>query len=220
MVNSIKDKRYWLKLILPVVWYILFIIFADSFERNVRIYAGLVFYLGFAVYFSALSDWHFSDWGKELKKGKFFWLPVLFTVLGMVAMFGFGSGIAVLFPNADSGMSVYSVNNWATLIAFAITTIILPPIAEEVFYRKAIIAFDSKIIIFISAIVSIILFAGAHSLVLLGFIQACLWAIPFSIVYIKTRNVYIGMTAHFICNFIFNGMTVIFTAIALLNQTV
>jgi membrane protease YdiL (CAAX protease family) len=193
----------------------LFLIIADSFDRNLRVYAGLVFFLGLAVYFFVQSDWRFSEWKNELKQGKKFWLPVLFTALGMGAMFGLSTSIAMLFPNTDSGMSVYSVNNWSTLIAFAFTTIILPPIAEEVFYRKSIIAFNSKTVTIISSIVSVFLFAGVHSLLPFGFLQACLWGVPFTIAYVKTKNVYVCMTAHFFCNFVVNGMTVINVAIHL-----
>jgi len=37
------------------------------------------------------------------------------------------------------GMAVLGVNSWPTLFAFAVVTILLPPISEEAFYRKAII---------------------------------------------------------------------------------
>jgi membrane protease YdiL (CAAX protease family) len=49
----------------------------------------------------------------------------------------------------------------------------------------------------------------------LGFLQACLWAIPLSVSYVKTKNVYIPMTAHFLCNLVMNGMGVIVSALRL-----
>jgi membrane protease YdiL (CAAX protease family) len=139
----------------------------------------------------------------------------MFTILGMAVMFGISFVITILFKNMNYGMAVLGVNNWATLFAFAVVTILLPPISEEAFYRKAIISFDSKIVLLISTIVSVLLYASEHSLLPIGLLQASLWAIPLSIAYIKTKDIYICMTAHFICNLIINGMTVVGSAIKL-----
>jgi len=216
MDNSIKSRQYWLKLPPAILWHIAYLFLCNTFDKYTRVYCDLVFYAGLALYFFLLRDWRFSIWKKELKRGKIFWIPVLFTILGMAVMFGVGIGINILFPNANDGMAVLGVNNWVSLIAFAFVTIILPPISEEVFYRKAIIAFDSKFVLSISVIVSIMLFASEHSLMPFGFLQACLWGIPFSIAYVKTKNIYVCMTAHFLCNLVVNGITVIITAINLL----
>jgi membrane protease YdiL (CAAX protease family) len=215
MTNSIKDKSYWLKLIPAIVWHTLYLVFCNSFDKYTRVYFDFIFYLGIACYFYLFRDWRFSEWNKAIKKGRSFWLPVMFTILGMAVMFGIGFGITILFKNMNHGMAVLGVNNWATLFAFAVVTILLPPISEEAFYRKAIISFDSKIVLLISTIVSILLYASEHSLMPVGLLQASLWAIPLSIAYIKTKDIYVCMTAHFICNLIINGMTVVVSAIRL-----
>jgi membrane protease YdiL (CAAX protease family) len=44
-----------------------------------------------------------------------------------------------------------------------------------------------------------------------------IWAVPLSIAYIKTKNIYVVMTAHFIGNLLGNGVDVIFTAIQLIK---
>ncbi|MCL2109344.1 MAG: CPBP family intramembrane metalloprotease [Oscillospiraceae bacterium] len=212
MNNSIKSKNYWIKLLPVIILHILYLIFCNSFDKFTRVYFDLVFYLLIAIYFFVLRDWRFSEWGSALKTGKAFWLPVLFTVLGLAAAFAAGFGVALLFPGANDGMGVFGINSWPTLIAFALVTILLPPIAEEAFYRKAVTAFDTKTILVASTIISIFLFASEHSLMPLGFVQACLWAVPFNLAYIKTKNIYVCMTAHFLCNFIVNGMTVITSA--------
>ena len=133
----------------------------------------------------------------------------------MAAMFGIGSAIAMLFPNAEDGMGVLGVNNVPTLMAFAVVTIFLPPVAEESFYRRAITAFDTRAILLATTIISILLYASEHSLMPLGLLQACLWAIPLSVAYIKTKNIYVGMTAHFLCNLAINGMAVVAAAMKL-----
>jgi len=139
----------------------------------------------------------------------------MFTILGMALMFGIGVGITILFKNMNDGMAVLGVNSWATLFAFSVVTIFLPPISEEIFYRKAIISFDSKIVLLISTVISILLYASEHSLMPVGLLQASLWAISLSIAYIKTKDIYICMTAHFLCNLVINGMTVVGSAIKL-----
>ena len=215
MNNSVKNRHYWLKLLPVIIWHFTYLIICNMFDKYTRVYCDLLFYAGIACYFFLLRDWSFLLWCKELKKGKVFWLPVFLTILGMALMFGISIGIKYLFPNINDGMAVLGVNSWATLIAFAFVTVLLPPISEEIFYRKAIIAFDSKLIILFSVIVSILLYASEHSLMPIGFFQACLWGIPFCISYIKTKNIYVCMTAHFFCNLVINGMTVIITAIKL-----
>lgn len=215
MENSVKKKRYWGKLLPAVVWHVLYLVFCNSFGRYTRVYFDLVFYLGIAVYFFLWGDWRFSEWNKAMKRGRRFWLPTLFTALGMAAAFGVGVAATALFRNADDGTAVFGVNNWGSLTAFALVTIFLPPIAEEVFYRKAVTAFDSKAVLLISVLVSISLYASEHSLMPLGFLQACLWAVPFNVAYLKTKNIYVCMTAHFLCNLVVNGAAVIGSALAL-----
>lgn len=42
------------------------------------------------------------------------------------------------------------------------------------------------------------------------------WALLLSLSYIKTKNIYVPMTAHFIGNLLGNGMDVIMTIISML----
>jgi membrane protease YdiL (CAAX protease family) len=212
MHNSIRTKQYWIKLLPVIVWLVLDLVFSSSFDKDARVYFSLIYFLGIAIYLFLWREWRFSEWRIALNMGKAFWIPVLLTAFGMALMFGVGIGITMLFPNINDGIGVYAINNWRALIAFAFVTIFLPPIAEEAFFRKAIIAFDSKVILVTSVIISIFLYASEHSLRPLGFFQACLWAVPLSIAYVKTKNVYVSMTAHFICNFVMNGIGVIVIA--------
>lgn len=209
MESSIKTKAYWVKILPVLVWHALYLIFCGSFSKYTRVYFDLAFYLGILLYFSMWKTWNFSLWRKALGSGKRFWQAASLTALGMALMFCVGMGITMIFPKADSGLGSFYVTNWPSLIAFALVTVFLPPIAEELFYRKAIPAYDNKLILIATTSISVFLYASEHSLVPLGFLQACLWAIPLSIAYLKTKNVYVCMTAHFICNFAFNGFTVL-----------
>ncbi|NFM80162.1 CPBP family intramembrane metalloprotease [Clostridium botulinum] len=159
---------------------------------------------------------------KELKanvaKGKKFWVPVALTILGLILAYVVSYLPKMLFPNLNDGMIGLKRDNWIKLILFAISTIIFPSLAEELFYRKALINFQSKTILFVSTIIGLFLFALEHSLSWYGILMAMIWGIPFSISYIKTKNIYIPMMAHFIVDLLGNGSSVIITAIYFLNR--
>jgi len=217
MERSVRDQKYWIKILPMLVWQAAYLVLCNSFGKYTRVYCDLVFYLGIAVYFTVWREWSLSEWRNAAKKGRAFWIPVVLTVLGMAAMYGAGTLLSMLFPNANDDMGVLGVNTWLTLVAFALTTILLPPLAEELFYRQAVISFDSTTVLTVTTILSVLLYASEHSLSPLGFTQACLWAIPLSIAYITTKNVYICMTAHLACNLVFNGLTVVMTTLTMMN---
>ena len=148
----------------------------------------------------------------NLVAGKKFWLPVALTILCLILAFAISYLPEIFFPNLNEGMIGLKRDTWLTLVLFSISTIIFPPLAE-LFYRKAIINFQSKKILFITTIISLILYALEYSLSWYGILMTMIWAISFSISYIKTKNIYIPMTAYFIVNLIGNGSSVIITAI-------
>ena len=99
---------------------------------------------------------------------------------------------------------------------FAVSTILLPAITEETFYRKSIISFKSKGILLITTVLGMLLYALEHSLTIWGIFLTMIWALPLSVSYINTKNIYVPMTAHFIGNLLGNGMTVIMTIISMI----
>lgn len=210
-------KLYIKKLIFPVLWEVLFIATCFIYSEKYYIYTNFFFYLGIIVYFCVIGDFKIKDLKENLKKGKKFWGPVLMTTVAMMGALAISSLVAGLFPETNDGMIGLARDNWFQLLIFTISTIIFPPLAEELFFRKAFIRFDSKVILVISALLGMVLYALEHSLAWLGIIQTIIVAVPLTISYIKTKNVYIPMVAHFFVNLIGNGTTVIFTAIKLMN---
>jgi uncharacterized protein len=216
-LNILEEIKIQIKyLIIPIIWQLIYLIFSGSFDSVHRIYCDLIFYLGISVYFISIGFINLKNLWLEWKKGKEFWFPVLYTLMGTIIAFGIGSLISVLLPNINDGMGVFKVVNLPTLLAFAVTTIVLPPIAEEAFYRKGIINFNNSISLLLTTVIGTLLYASEHSLKTLGLLIATIWAMPFTISYIKTKNIYLPMTAHFICNLIFNGATVVLMVIKLL----
>lgn len=52
-------------------------------------------------------------------------------------------------------------------------------------------------------------YALEHALATWGIFLCMIWALPLSISYIKTKNIYVMMTAHFICNIVVNGVAIV-----------
>ncbi|MFA9378378.1 MAG: lysostaphin resistance A-like protein [Lachnotalea sp.] len=108
------------------------------------------------------------------------------------------------------------IDGWVGVIIFACSTIIMPPLAEELFFRKNIIYDSSKTIFIITSIMSIFLYSVEHSFTWLGILETVFIAIPFTLSYIKTKDIYIVITAHFIINLIGNLPSVIISIVNLL----
>ena len=103
------------------------------------------------------------------------------------------------------------------MIPIAASTIILPPIVEEVFYRKNLTSFKNGEILILTTLFSMFAYALEHTFTIWGIFLCMIWALPLSISYIKTKNIYVTMTAHFICNFVVNGIAVVEICDYLLN---
>lgn len=173
------------------------------------LYINFFFYLGIAVYFIICKDFSIQEMKGNICAGKKFWKSVILTVAALALSFAITSIIKILLPNIDDGMGLLKVHNGFELLIFAMSTIILPPLAEELFYRKSLISFEYKKQMPILIIVSGLLFALEHSIAPFGILVALIWSIPLMVSYIKTKNVYVVIAAHFICNFVMNGLDVI-----------
>ena len=178
------------------------------------IYSNLLFYLLLFADFYVKREFSFRKWVKNLKGGKTFWKQVIVTTVFFLIVFGLTTALESFFPNLDTGMIMLKRDTPARLIAFAISTMFLPAITEESFYRKSIISFRSKPALVLSAVFGMLLYAAEHSLKPWGIFLTAIWALPLTISYIRTKNVYVPMTAHFIVNVFGNGVTVIMTIVA------
>ena len=132
--------------------------------------------------------------------------------------FGFTGVLEGMFPNVDTGMIGLRRSNWLELVLFAASTVFLPPVVEELFYRQSLISFKNKGWMIATALFSTFLFALEHALKPFGILITAIWALPLVVAYIKTKNIYVPMTAHFIANAIGNGSTVIIMAIKLMEK--
>lgn len=210
-------KRYIQKNIFPVIIELIFIISCFVVSDDYHIYTNFLFYLVLAVYFILQKAFSFSEWKKNILGGRKFWIPVIITAAGFMTAFAVTILLEGAFPGLDDGMIGLKRNTWFKLLIFALSTIILPPVVEELFYRQSVIAFSNTKIMILTTLTGMFLYAIEHALSPWGILLVMIWALPLSIAYIKTKNVYISMTAHFIVNLLGNGTDVIFTAAALLK---
>lgn len=201
-------SKYLKQNIVPLCLEFIFIISLIIFPKYI-LYTNFFFYLAIAVYFIIIKDFSIKALVENICSGKRFWRNVFFTAAALTISFVITSIIVMLLPTANDGMRLLKIRNLFELLIFTLSTIILPPLAEELFYRKSLIQFEPKKQIPILIIISSLLFALEHSLAPLGILIAILWSIPLTVSYIKTKNVYVVIVAHFISNFILNGLDVI-----------
>lgn len=210
-------KKYIKANIFPIIVEVIFIISCFIVPREYYIYTNFFFYLILAVYFWCRKDFSIKEWLHNLKSGKMFWKQVVLTAMGFISAFAITMVLESIFSDLNTGMIGLKRNSWITLIIFAISTILLPSIVEETFFRKNMISFENKGVLIITTILSMLMYALEHSLAVWGIFLTMIWALPLSISYIKTKNVYVPMTAHFIGNLLGNGIDVVFTIIAMIS---
>ncbi len=203
-------KKYITSNMLLFVVQILFIISAVFLEDKYILWTNFLFYSTILAILVYLKEVSFSNWKKSLAKGKKFWISVLLTIVALTAAFTLTSTLEQLFPQFDSTMINLKRSNLLEVIVFGISTMILAPITEEAFFRKRLIDFRNNKWLICTTILSVFLYGVEHSLTLWGIFLASVWGLTFSISYIKTKDVYVPMTAHLILNLIGNGFTVFY----------
>lgn len=199
--------------LIPLIIEILFIISYYIFSKDDFVYVNAFFYVLLFVYFLISKELNLKEWFLSFRSGKKYWIQVLLTFLGFMLAFILTTILEGIFPGLETGTINLRRDTWLTLGVFAISTILFPAITEETFYRKKLILFDSKKTVIITTILSMFLYACEHSLAPWGIFLTMIWALPLSLSYIKTRNIYVVMTAHFLGNLLGNGVDVILTLI-------
>ena len=211
-----KDK-YIKSNILPITLEVLFILCCLLLPQGYYIYINFLFYTLLAIYFYRSKDFSIKEWLNSVKSGKIFWKQVMLMILFFAFAFIFTNILENLFSHFNTGMIFLKADNWLKFILFTASTIIFPPIVEEIFYRKNLISLKNRKTLILTTLFSMFLYALEHTLTIWGIFLCMIWALPLSVSYIKTKNVYVPMTAHFICNVIVNGIEVVEICVFLIN---
>lgn len=209
-------SEYIEKNVIPIAIEVVFIISCFIVPKEYFIYTNFLFYLSLLIYFCIKKEISLKEWLNSLKGGKKFWKQVIITALLFILAFVITTILENIFSDLDTGTIALRRDNWIKLIIFAISTILLPAVTEETFYRKNIISFTNKKVLIITTIFGMFLYSFEHSLTIWGIFLTMIWALPLSISYVKTKNIYVPMTAHLIGNLLGNGIDVIMTIISMI----
>ena len=215
-MHSDNEKKSY-RLILPLIWEAVFLICTlavvlrdDRRHFGLTLYFMFVFYLGIVVYY-----WKEVSIGKFVKSFmnfKAFILPVLITSAGMALARALSRFAAFnLFMDQQKIMMPLAYSSSIPgMICLTLTLIILQPLAEELFYRKALIQLSDNKLLFVTIIASFVLEAVTRSYTPLGILEAVLISIPLVISYITTKNIYVPLFVHFIFNITVNMPDLVF----------
>ncbi len=160
-------------------------------------------------YIIATKSVSMHQWCRALAGGWHFWRQVVITLVCAAGAFGATSVLEQAFPHLATGAITMPVKTAGELLLFALSTIVLPAIVEETIFRKQMICLASRTAIICTTLLSAMLFAAEHFVAPWGVLLGVVWALPFSLAYSMTRNVYVPMTAHAIASILINGPTVV-----------
>ncbi len=208
------------RLYIPLAWELLFIISTIIMPKQ-AFHLFFVFYLGLLIYFYFVhKQFSFRKFGRNLGRLKTFWLPVALTFVGLLLTNDIKNKVLQpLFSTvADGTVSIITRNDILPTFFYAIMMIIMKPVAEELFYRKAIITFGNKKRVFVLAVVSLLLCAVSRAHGLLGIAEWALMAIPVTVAYIVTRNIYVSVMAHVAFEFYDNIYSIVYAIGRIMNR--
>ncbi len=188
MKSLIKEYAF------PIIWEALFIVLVIL--RPVKtLYLFFVFYLVLLVYYR--ESFSFKEYKRNLKNIKGFWIPVVITAVAAFATYWIKTNLIQTRIFVPDGTYVITwENSYIGEALYAITIIFLGPIASELYYRQAVMKFDGPVATVVSFLIGIVLCAFGNAYLPLGLAEAVLLALPYAVVYLITKNLYVATTVH------------------------
>ena len=208
------------RLYIPLAWELLFIISTIIMPKQ-AFHLFFVFYLGLLIYFYFVhKQFSFRKFARNLTRIKRFWLPVLITFIGLMLCNDINHKLIQPYFSTvrDGTVNIITKNDLLPTFFYALMMIVMKPVAEELFFRKAIISFGSKKRVFVLTIVSLILCAVSRAHGFLGIAEWMIMAIPVTIAYVATRNIYISVMAHVAFEFYDNIYSIVYAVGRILNR--
>ena len=188
--------------ILPVCAEIAFIIYCILYPHQ-TLAAYTVLYLVLVIYyFRHISPKRMST---RLQKEHQLWIPLLVALAGAAAIQVFAQKMFTA-NYTDGRIAVWTNGSLFHILLFAVVSFLLRPVAEEHFFRRGLISFDSKKTMILTTIVSLLLNALIYtdfaayptSLIFFGILKSVLIALPFTLVYLKTRSTSVSIAVHIV----------------------
>ena len=104
-----------------------------------------------------------------------------------------------MFVGQNSGIiQIWQKENYIGVVFYAITMIIILPLAENLFICKGLLSGKNKIALFVLAIAGLFVRGLFYAHGFYGILSYAVVAIPIVLVYLKTKNMYITLTAQII----------------------
>ena len=208
------------RLYIPFAWELLFVISTIILPKQ-AFHLFFVFYAGLLLYYYYIhKQFSFRKFARNLTRIKRFWIPVAITFAGMLVANLIKNKLII--PNftmvRDGTVSIITRNDIFPTMMYALMMIIMKPVAEELFFRKAIISFGSKKRVFVLTVVSLLLCAVTRAHGLLGIAEWMIMAIPVTIAYVATRNIYISVMAHVAFEFYDNIYSIVYAIGRIMNR--
>lgn len=215
MKESVLKRLY-----IPIAWELLFVISTILMPKQ-AFHLFFVFYAGLLIYYYYFhKQFSFRKFARNLSRVKRFWIPVVITFLGLLLANIIKNKILQPYFSTvkDGTISIITKNDIFPTIMYALMMIVMKPVAEELFFRKAIISFGSKKRVFALAIVSLLLCAVSRAHGVLGIAEWILMAIPVTAAYVITRNIYISVMAHVAFEFYDNIYSIVYAIGRIMNR--
>ncbi len=208
------------RIYIPMAWELAFVIATIIWPKQAfHLFFG--FYSGLLIYFYFIyKQFSFRKLHKNFGKITGFWLPVAATFIGLVIAGKLRMMLSSQFAYKldENAVSIIVHNDIVPTFFYALMMIIIKPVAEELFFRKALIRFDSKKQTICFTILSLVLCALTRAHGPLGILEWAIMALPVTVAYIATRNIYISVMAHVIFEFYDNIYEVAYTVGRILNR--
>ena len=208
------------RLYVPLAWEALFVVSTIIIPKQ-SFHLFFVFYLGLLIYYYYFhKQFSFRKFARNLTRITRFWVPVAITFVGLLLANCIKNKLILpnLYTLKDGTISIITRNDIVPTIFYAIMMIIMKPVAEELFFRKAIISFGSRKRVLLLSVASMILCAVSRAHGLVGIAEWMLMAIPVTIAYVVTRNIYISVMAHVAFEFYDNIYSIVYAIGRILNR--
>lgn len=200
-----EARAYVSKNVFPILALIVYIALA-LYSSLPMLYVNFFFFAVLIAYFAYRGEYSLNTLF-NVKSGAF-WKNVGISLLFIVATFLLMTGVQSLFPQLELGEIKIPAHTPFEIVLFAVQTIIFPPLAEEMFYRKYLISFHRRGTMWMTALFSSILFAATHALSPFGIATYTILGMGFACAYILHKNIGANIMAHFLTNLIANGTTI------------
>ncbi|MBO5564160.1 MAG: CPBP family intramembrane metalloprotease [Lachnospiraceae bacterium] len=185
-----------LRIGVPLAWMVLYLALAILLPRF-TLYTQLIFYVGLIVWFRR--DFSMPQFLRGIGNVRYL-IGVLLTAAGLYLCYQLTDLLSekIFMTTAEGTISVVYYTTFELLL-FSLSTIFLMPIAEELFFRKAMVCMTEGMGFFLlTACVSTLLYALSQAHGWLGVMEYLIIGLPLLLSYVLTRNIYVPILAHMI----------------------